>query len=518
MRPNVLVLISDDTDPAYLGPYGGPYPTPNLDWLAREGARLSRHEVVAPLCTPSRYAYLTGRYPSRSPAPALDPALLASLYLPDGPRLIGFEAALQPGQPHAATIFRENGYTTAYVGKFHCGRPAHTLGMLDIDEGLSEEEADRRRRHNQRLAVEELGRIGWDYAANLAWGNIDWEPWHRLDIHNLEWTTDGALRFLESRRNQQQPFFMVVGTNVIHGPRHASNIEDQDPLITPAGRLAQAPSGAHPPRRTIRERLSRAGLTPTHRAVGTVWLDDCLGALRQKLAEIGELDRTLIVYQSDHSVFGKSSCHASGSRTGFLARWPGRIPAGTVCSHTVQNIDFLPTLIELLELRAPAGYRMDGRSYAAALKGERFWAGDTWFNQIGTARSVQTPEFKYIAFRYQRAQIERMQADPDRGIVNQLGRSDPWMPEFYHRHYWDADQLYRIDHDEGEQINLAGFPRYAAVLAEMRGKLARHLEAIGDSFCLTPDPFQTSEEFRLRVARRMATAIEEVGYFHTGGW
>lgn len=512
-RPNVLVLISDDTDPAYLGPYGGPYPTPNFDWLSREGVRFTKHDVVAPICTPSRYAYLTGQLPSRCPSPNIHRPQTEDEF-----QLIGFESEIRPSDQHAATIFKHNGYATGYVGKFHCGRQADELGMHHIPSGSTAEEADRLRRENHALAVEELHRIGWDYADSIAWGNIDWEPWISLDAHNLEWTTDGALRFLRSERDNAQPFFLTVATNVIHGPKHADNIVDQDTRITPAGTLEQPPQTGHPSRRSIVERLHKEGIEPTHRAVGAVWLDDCLGVLRNELERLGELDNTIIIYQSDHSVFGKSSCHVSGSRTGFLARWPERIPAGSICSHPVQNIDFLPTLVDLLELETPAEPSFDGKSYAAVLLGQPYVGPAYWYNEVGVARSVQTKEFKYIAFRYQQNQIETMQDDPERRVMNQIGRWDPWMPEFYHRHYWEPDQLYRIDHDEWEQINLASFPRYAPILQQMKELLRYHLESIGQSFPEEPHPFQSSDEFRERVATRMQTAIDGLEYFHTGGW
>ncbi len=512
-RPNVLVLISDDTDPEYLGPYGGPYPTPNFDWLAREGMRFSKHEVVAPICTPSRYAYLTGRLPSRGRNPAAEQPEDDDEF-----PLVGFNAEIRPGDESAATLFRRNGYATGYVGKFHCGRHADELGMRHIEPDTPEAEANRIRQDNYRIAIDELHRNGWDYAGSLAWGNIDWEPWVRLDTHNLEWKTEGALRFLRDERDTDKPFFLTVATNVIHGPKHGENIVREDPCITPGGLLDEVPETGHPSRQSILDRLHNAGIEPTHRAVGTVWLDDCLGILRRELERQGELDNTLIVYQSDHSVFGKSSCHVSGSRTGFLVRWPEHIPAGSVCSHTVQNIDFLPTLVELLDLNTEPGNAFDGRSYAAALCGQSYQAPAYWYNEVGVARSVQTKEFKYIAFRYQRNQIEAMKADAEGRILNQIEQWTPWMPEFYHRYYWEPDQLYRIDHDEWEQINLASFPRYAKVLDEMKSLLRNHLKRIGQPFPEEPHPFQLSEEFRKRANQRTATAIDGLEYFHSGGW
>jgi arylsulfatase A-like enzyme len=111
-RPNVLFILADDLGYGDLSCYGRPdYRTPALDRLARQGVRFTSNYAAAPICTPTRCAYITGRYPQRLPVGLAEPLTSTS------PRDLG----LPPDHPTIASLLKANGYETALVGKWHLG-------------------------------------------------------------------------------------------------------------------------------------------------------------------------------------------------------------------------------------------------------------------------------------------------------------------------------------------------------------------------------------------------------------
>jgi len=516
-KPNIVCIITDDTDPSYFGFAGGPYLTPNLDALAAAGTRFTSHHSVGAVCTPARYGYMTGQWPGRCPNEQfLGPNPK------DRPYNLTWNVGLVPGQDNLATILKDNGYTTAYVGKYHCGRPPSDLGMERIPEPNDpyDPKGDAVRRRNQERAVAELKSYGWDFVRNISYGNLDLNPHIALDTHNQEWITQGALEFLAEPDNVRKPFCLYVGANVVHGPKHGENLLDLDPRVTPAGLLDEPATGGHPPRESIFERLRAAGLTPNHRNVGMLWLDDAVGVLRTRIRQLGLEQDTIFIYKSDHGVIGKASCYHTGSKVPVVWSWPGRIRAGAACHVPVQNVDFLPTLADLCELRLPAGYHLDGASYAAQLTdGSPRPVHEDLYNEIGLMRSVECGRWHYIAFRHTAQVTEQMKSGALDVAVNSMMRPRADMATLHHAHYYDVEQLYDTAQDTWEQMNLAGLPQYADVLAQMRERLRRHLDTLEHPFPAEADPFFLSEQYaRLVQNARRTLTVAGIGYFHEGYW
>jgi len=492
-RPNVLCIISDDTDPFNLGCYGGDeYLTPHLDRLAAEGMQFMRSHAVAPVCTPARYSYLTGHYPGRCPNPGFrqnNPT--------DEPYNITWNTDLAVGQANLATMFRDAGYTTGYVGKFHCGRGREEIGLqaLPPNHDPHDPDNDAIHRQNQQQIIEELHRYGWDDVRHATWGNLDFNPAHDLP-HNLEWTTEGARRFLDDHAEDDQPFLLYCSYHTIHGPKHGEDLDQLDPRITAGGLLDGPPDADQPSRASVLQRLKDAGLDPYHRNVGALWMDDGIGSVLRKLDELGLTDETIVIYKADHGKFGKATVYQDGSHVPLIWRWPGRIEPGTRCRTFVQHIDFLPTLLELCGIDRPADYRFDGESYADhLLNGATRPLRDVHYNEMGLGRSVQTERWKLVSVRYRAAEIARMKSGKTELALGHLGRPGG-QGAAYHQCYYDADQLYEIQQDRGEQMNLVDHPDYADVLAEMKGHLQRFTEAFEHPYPLEPDPFQRTEQFR----------------------
>lgn len=501
-RPNVLFILSDDTDPDYLGCYGGPYLTPNLDALRADGIQMMQAHVATPICCPSRYNYFTGRYACRGiPGKTEEDA---EGRITD----VGFNAVISPGEDHLAPLLQRNGYVTGFTGKCHMGRPKREIGAasLPADGDPRNPEVEAVMRANQQCYLEELRRIGFDYAASVTWGNIDDGVPRAAWIHNQEWITAGALDFLRQHGKGEKPFFLHMATNVIHGPEHAANIVDLDPTLCYGGRLREDPTPAHGTgRQSLLDRLKEAGVPATHRSVGMLWLDDAIGALVRELKESGQYDNTLIVFAADHGVEGKFSTHASGTRVPCLWKLPGSLRAGHRARPHVQNVDFLPTLADLLGLEAGDVPSCDGTSYLPVLEGSQEATREDLYFEFGTQRAVQTRDWKYIAFRYHPEAVEAMRSGQSTAL-NPAGRTGISRAQKMHPGAWDPDQLYDRLRDPGERMNMAGWDRNRPVLADMKARLRRYTTEMNPAFPDEADPFQHSAQFR--ELTRAATAVD----------
>jgi hypothetical protein len=370
--------------------------------------------------------------------------------------------------------------------------------------------------------VEELGRYGWSDARHVTWGNLDGNAY--LDVpHNLEWTTRGVLELLEAYAGGGEPFLLYVGYHPIHGPKHGEDLDKLDERVTPGGLLDEPDPAGHPPRASVLKRLREAGLDPYHRNVGALWMDDSVGVILDRLEELGLAEDTIVIYKADHGKFGKATVYNDGSNVPMIWRWPGEVDPGSVCYNIVQNIDFLPTLVEALGLEMPSGYACDGDSYLAHLRGSTEPLREDFYNEMGVGRSVQTERWKYVALRYPRETLERLRggdfAFPPDHLCRGLSAGNPLA--LYHSAYYEAEQLYEIEQDRGETMNLAGHPAYAEVLAEMKGRLRKYIELLPHPFPEAPDPVQTSDAFRAAIqrARELSPgAVEEKSVFGMRFW
>ena len=283
-RPNVIVIYTDDMNFGDLGAFGGDVLTPNIDRLAEEGMKLNRYYASAPVCTPSRYGLLTGRYASRSLA-------LLEQYPIEDPAFLRWNTHILPGDATAAHVMKQHGYTTGMVGKYH-NLDNESIQQANPKEGDPNDPGIRRRMQENyemlRSRIQETS--GFESIESLYANNL-----HALELpgalqhHNMEWVTDGALRFLE--QNRDRPFFLYVAPTIPHGPPPAASMK-ADPRITPLGYLPDT-LNVQADRESVFRRVAAAGL-PEHTAVYT-WLDDAVGAVLQKLDALDLAENTLII-------------------------------------------------------------------------------------------------------------------------------------------------------------------------------------------------------------------------------
>lgn len=475
-RPNVVLIYADDVGFGDLSCYGAyNVKTPNLDRLARAGIRFTDAHSSAATCTPSRYSLLTGEYSFR---------LSKARVLPgDAPLLI------EPGRQTLASIFRDNGYRTAAIGKWHLGLgngridwnaeikpgplelgfdecfliPAtgdrvpcvyvenHKVAALDpadpitvsyegpVEEGgltgkANPEKLKMHPSHGHDMSiVNGVSRIGYMKGGKSA-------LW--VDEDMADTLANRAAAFIDRNARAQQPFFLYFATHDIHVPRLP-----------------------HP-------RFNRStGMGPRGNAIAQ--LDWTVGEIMASLRKHG-LDRnTLVIFTSDNGPVvddgykdsaveklfnhkpsgpyrgGKYSSFEAGTRVPLIARWPNRIKAGATSDALIGQTDFLKSFAALLNAKTDDKSAPDGANLLPALLGDSK-VGRTHLVEQAGSLTLRAGKWKYI--------------EPSNGAKmsvptnTELG-NDP------------EPQLYDLAADPGEKKNMASaMPRK---LEEMQAILKR---------------------------------------------
>jgi arylsulfatase len=314
-RPNVILIYADDLGYGDLGCYGGPLSTPNLDRIAAEGARFTQFYSASPVCSPSRAALLTGRYPTRVDVP-----------LVLGP---GAAAGLAEDEVTIAQLLKAAGYRTACIGKWHLGSAPR---FQPVSRGFDEY-------------------FGIPYSHDM---------WPRVLMRNRETVeetaevssltgrfTREAVAFIE--RSKDAPFFLYLPYTAPHIPLAASTAF--------TGR-----SGLGDYADVVQE--MDWGVGEVLAALQTNGLDDNTIVLFSS-------DNGPWWQGSQGKLRGrKGETYDGGMKVPFLARWPGVIPAGRECAGMAATLDLLPTLARFCGAPLPAK-ALDGVDISPLLTGER---------------------------------------------------------------------------------------------------------------------------------------------------
>jgi arylsulfatase A-like enzyme len=499
-KPNLLVIFTDDLDFEEVGAlakYGDaalagnahrreakPL-TPNLDRLIDQSQVFTQFHVASVVCTPSRYALLTGQYCSRSTS-------LQAKHPVSGPACVEFNTDILPGQWHLALGLKAAGYTTGIVGKWHNtetrGTPYHveppicdyTGKQIGPQDPTLPENALRVSAAYDATVKHLRDDIGWDYVSSIYIGNANQLGLPKpLWAHesNMEWFTAGALKFLDQQKGNDKPFFLYFAPNIPHGGG-GEKFAKADPRATPEG-LVDWHLGVQPSRADVLRRVRAAGCRPN--VAWATWLDDGVGAILKRLDALGLAENTAVIFSSDQQSHGKWTCY-EGARVPLAVRWPGRLKPGTPITALLNSIDFAPTLLELAGAMAPAASEaiLDGRSFAPLLTGGSLPERPVLI-EMGYGRAVISGGWKYIACRYPEvieAQAKQKGHRPDfLGRFKEKGPDESMWPSF-----GEADQLFNLVADPQEQKNLAADPACAARLTEMKALLKSLLSPLPHVF------------------------------------
>ena len=342
-KPNVVFVLADDLGWTDLGCQGSKfYETPNIDRLAKDGVRFTSGYTCGPNCQPTRAALMSGQYGPRT-----------GVYTVGGTDR--FDTSRRPLVPvenvtqlpldkvTLAQAMKKAGYATALFGKWHLGQQGkHHPSARGFDE-----------------AVTSMGK------------HFDFDTQPKVDypkgVYLADWLTDKSLAFIE--KNKGRPFFLCLHHFAVHAPHQAK----PDLIAQFKGKPGV---GGH--------------RDPTYAAM-IASVDESVGRVVAKLAELGLADNTLVIFTSDNGGVGgyveagvkategitnnaplrggKGMLYEGGVRVPWIAKWPGRVKPGTTCDAPVISVDLYPTLLDVAGAKPDPGYTLDGTSITPLLVG-----------------------------------------------------------------------------------------------------------------------------------------------------
>lgn len=490
-RPNIVVIVSDDQSHRHFGFTGGKVITPNLDRLAENGVVFQGFRSVSTVCSPSRFNFLSGRFASRQSWPG-----------ENGHGYFMFGMDLKPHDRSIITELNDHGYFTGVIGKadgYVVGPPrSKELNEIkDLDPTNPEHDAVLKR--NQAAINEKIKQTTHaDYVGGIFPGNPPSWP-KGLVHHNQDWITATAFDFFDEAEARGEPFFLWMPPTIIHTGDKTRPNNFADELVqrtTPAG-LLDAPLDVQPSRQSVLDRSEAAGV----KDYMVTWLDDSVGAVVDRLHEKGMLENTIIIYGSDHSGFGgKGTLYEMGTNVPMILYWKGKTEQLPDNEQVVGSVDLVPTLLELAGVD-DGDYPSDGRSLVAALRPGQELEDAPLYLEQGHMRAVITGDgnYKYIAFRMPWDALKELPANYKQKYINtndverpddtHLGEDmdeefETMMRDSRSRHpsYYEADQLYDLQKDPEEQVNLAYNPEYAEVVSKLKLLLAQKLQPLPGTF------------------------------------
>jgi arylsulfatase A-like enzyme len=427
--PNFVIILADDMGYADIGSFGATgYATPNLDRMAREGARLTDFYVAQAVCSASRAALLTGCYPNR----------------------VGIQGALDhradygisDNETTIAQMLKARGYATAIYGKWHLG---HHPQFLPTRHGFDEY-------------------FGLPYSNDM-WPNHPTAPkgyYPELPLIENDkvvqlmpdqtqlttWYTEHAVNFIE--RNKDRPFFLYLPHSMPHVPLFVSNKFK--------GKSKQGLYGD-----VIEE------------------IDWSVGQVLDTLKRLGLDQQTLVIFTSDNGPWlsygnhagsanplreGKATSFEGGVREPFVARWPDRIPAGAVNRAPAMTIDLLPTIAKLASAEVPKDRIIDGLDIWPMLSDGRETRSPhdaLYFYWGKELHAVRSGKWKlHLPHPYQHLESAGGDGAPGRYVRQSLELS-----------------LFDLEKDVGETRNVAG--KYPDVVKQLMSFVERARADLGDA-------------------------------------
>jgi uncharacterized sulfatase len=435
-KPNVLFLIADDLN-CDLHCYGHPrVQSPNIDKLAQRGVRFERAYCQYPLCNPSRASFLTGRRPDETTVQ--NNGLHFRDVIPDTVTL--------------PQLYRSNGYVVARVGKlYHYGVPGQ-IGTDGLDDRASWEQVVNPIGRDKHEEDKIFSLVPGSYGGTLSWLAAEGRD---------EEQTDGiganeAVKLLE--KHKDAPFFLAVGFYRPHTPYvapkeyfelyPAESVELPD--LSPADKSrepAPAYASAKKEQATMDDPLRREAIQAYWASI--TFMDAQVGKVLDALDRLGLADNTIVVMTSDHGyhmydhgLFQKMSLFENSARVPLIIAAPGAKGNGRSTKSIAELVDVYPTLADLCGLEAP--HYLDGTSQQPALDDPSKSVKEAAFTQVRRGKkpgySIRTERWRYILW------------DDGR----------------------EGEQLFDMEADPREMRNLAGDPRHASVVAELKALVRKY--------------------------------------------
>jgi arylsulfatase A-like enzyme len=440
-RPNIIHIMADDLGWRDLSVYGSEtFQTPNLDRLAQMGMLFTDAYAASPLCSPTRAATLTGQTAGRlrltSPRGHIKEVILDPVESETGPPGFpmtdpGTRSRLPLDSVTIGQVFKDAGYATAFLGKWHLGHDPFIPENFGFDYVIG----------GRGTPGPPQGRFFGPW--NPKTDNVP-KPGGKPNIDIV--LGDHAVKFIE--KNRKNPFLMMLWLYNAHSPFKG------DPKVVEASRPAAESA-------TRQRSAIMASMVKT--------IDDSVGMVMEALQKEGLWENTIVVFTSDNGGnmydrpegvnptcnhplrAGKGNSYEGGVRVPLIVAWPGHIPAGVVSQAVCTSYDWFPTFLEMAGLPEPKDWVMDGRSLVPALKGEPFDRGSIFTLFPHTVWGTGN-------------------------VANAFVRDGPWkLLRFFHAGPGQEDtfELYDLRQDIGETTNL--IHRFPKVAARLQGVLQKQL-------------------------------------------
>lgn len=407
-KPNIVFILADDLGYKDLGCYGNPFnETPNIDSLARSGMLFTQAYASSPVCSPSRAGFLTGKHPARLKITNFlggERKDTASPVLP-----AEWTRYLSPREITIPEILGRNSYRCGMVGKWHLGG-ADSLGPAA--QGF----------HYERT----IGKNGLDYYNYTITEKNKVVFEDKGTTYLTDKLTDYGVEFIQ--KNKDQPFFLYMAYSAPHV------------LLVPRADKLRKYYFKYP---------KYEGKFDANYAAMIESLDEGVGKLIKTLRENGLDKNTIIIFTSDNGGVGlpelgprpttvdplrawKGHVYEGGIRVPLIISWSGRIKSSQENQHPVTNLDFMPTFIELCQVREKP-QMPDGKSFMPILfdatnkytRGELFWHYPHFSNQEGRpSGAMRSGDFKLVE-NYETGKIELYNIREDIEEKNDLAGSSP---------------------------------------------------------------------------------------------
>lgn len=466
---NVLFLIGDDHAAYAMGAYGNKLVrTPNFDTLAAAGIRFDRAYCNAPVCTPSRQSFLTGKYP----------------------RTVGvtqLKTALPPTEDTLAKMLKRAGYHTAAIGKMHFNSNlTHGFDLrIDLPDHKKWLEAKGKKPLPSDVQVLPQWKPFKDHAR--IWLNSGVLPYGLYDDEmSGSWYVTKAAEYLTAHKSE--PFFLIVSFHEPHSPFHFP-VEFRgrhDPARFPVPKVGPGDAFQIPAIFADLTEREKQGIAAAY-YTSVEFLDRNIGRVLDMLDKLGLAENTLVIYIGDHGYclghhgrFEKHSLWEEAVRAPLLMRLPGRIPAGKSTPALAEFIDIAPTILEFCGAEIPK--TVQGKSLVPVVTGKTDKHRDKVFVEYAENEEALVRTEKW-AFMYGTG--KRLRQDGYHTGKPLPGRNI---------------RLYDMTKDPGQTENLAQKPEHAKLVAEFTQILADHLRRTARQPELLPktDDVHTFLEFALQ--------------------
>lgn len=362
-RPNIIYIMTDDMGYGDLGAYGQKeYSTPNMDKLAAQGIKLVNAYSAGPLCTPTRTAFMTGRYPAKTPVGLIEPLTGDKKDTAYG---------LTAEYPSVATLLKEAGYETALIGKWHLGsRPQHSPVKNGFDHffGFKSGAAD--------------------YISHKADGRQHDLYENDVPVYPSGYLTDlfaqKVIAFL--KQEHRQPFFLTITFNAPHWPWQGPTDKPYDDTVN----------------------FRRGGSAAIYTAMMTS-LDDAVGVIMKTLDDQQLSGQTIVIFTNDNGgerysdngglAKAKGTLWEGGIRVPAFVRWPGKIKAGSITEQAAITMDWTKTILSAGGAKAHKDYPSDGIDLMPILTGKKKNTARTFYwrtYQRIQQKAIREGNWKYL--------------------------------------------------------------------------------------------------------------------------